>query len=66
MKTGRCGMKKKMYQVKYKVNGYPAQLFYAGPYSEEEVQFHKDDIAGYEGVHSVEVEAVDQCQTENI
>jgi hypothetical protein len=38
-----------MYLVKYKVEGFPGEHT-AGPYPEVEAQFHRDDIAGFEGV----------------
>lgn len=38
-----------MFEVKYRITGYE-QEFKAGPYSEAEVQYQRDDIAGFEGV----------------
>lgn len=39
------------YYVLYEVEGFGAQQ--AGPYSKAEVQYQRDDIAGFEGVHNV-------------
>jgi len=38
-----------MYLVLYSIEGFPDE-FKAGPYSESEVQYQRDDIAGFEGV----------------
>jgi hypothetical protein len=38
-----------MFLVKYSVEGFPGEHT-AGPYAESEAQYHRDDIAGFEGV----------------
>ena len=38
-----------MFYVKYRVAGYPGEMT-AGPYPENDIQYQRDDIAGYEGV----------------
>lgn len=43
-----------MYYVEYEVAGFDG-IQKAGPYSASEVQYQKDDIAGFEGVHSVRI-----------
>jgi hypothetical protein len=40
--------------VNYEVQGF-AVGFQAGPYDVGEVEWHRFDIAGYEGVHTVTV-----------
>ncbi len=51
-----------MFYVEYEVNGFDG-IQKAGPYSQAEVQYQRDDIAGYEGVFNVKVipaEAADE------
>jgi hypothetical protein len=43
-----------MYFVEYEVEGFPGTQK-AGPYSETEVYYQMDDIAGYEGVKNVRI-----------
>ncbi len=38
-----------MYLVKYAVEGFQGEHT-SGPYPKEEARFHRDDIAGFEGV----------------
>lgn len=38
-----------MFYVKYKVDGKPGERI-AGPYSAEEAEYHRKDIAGYDFV----------------
>jgi hypothetical protein len=40
--------------VYYRISGYDAQ-FKAGPYSEEELEYHRMDISLYAGVYDVQV-----------
>jgi hypothetical protein len=42
------------YFVQYEVEGFPGTQ-QAGPYSKEDVQYQRNDIAGYEGVKNVKV-----------
>lgn len=44
-----------MYYVEYEVEGFDGIVQKAGPYSSAEVQYQKDDIAGYEGVKNVRI-----------
>jgi hypothetical protein len=47
-----------MFIVKYQVNGFPG-IHEAGPYITKEIaDRHRDDIAGYTGVHSVQIDEV--------
>ena len=43
-----------MYYVEYEVDGFDG-IQKAGPYSAADVQWQKDDIAGYMGVKNVRV-----------
>jgi hypothetical protein len=43
-----------MFYVEYEVNGFDG-IQKAGPYPANEVQYQKDDIAGYEGVFNVRI-----------
>lgn len=43
-----------MFYIQYEVEGFPGTQE-AGPYSTEEVQYQRDDIAGYEGIKNVRV-----------
>ena len=47
-----------MFYVRYVVTGFPG-VQQAGPYSAGEVQSQRDDIAGFEGVHSVSIVPVE-------
>lgn len=51
----------KMYYVEYEVEGFDG-IQKAGPYSAGEVQSQKDDIAGFEGVHSVRVIPAEEAE----
>ncbi len=44
----------KMFYVVYEVNGFDG-IHKAGPYSQADVQYQRDDIAGYDGVMNVKV-----------
>lgn len=45
------------YLVRYSVVGFGAQS--AGPYDTlDEARMHADDIRGYDGVHTVEIEKI--------
>jgi len=44
----------KMFYVVYEVNGFDG-VQKAGPYSQADVQYQRDDIAGFEGVVNVKV-----------
>lgn len=41
--------------ITYEVEGFDAEQI-AGPYSEEEIQAQKDDIASFEGVFNVKIQ----------
>lgn len=43
-----------MFYVVYEINGFDGE-HKAGPYSQADVQYQRDDIAGYEGVFNVRV-----------
>lgn len=45
----------KMFYVEYEVDGFDGIIQKAGPYSAADVQWQKDDIAGYEGVKNVRI-----------
>lgn len=44
-----------MYYVEYEVDGFDGIIQKAGPYSAADVQWQKDDIAGFEGVKNVRI-----------
>jgi hypothetical protein len=43
-----------MFYVEYEVNGFDG-IQKAGPYSQADVQYQRDDIAGFEGVCNVRI-----------
>lgn len=43
-----------MFYIEYVVDGFPG-VQKAEPYSKEEVQYQRDDIAGFEGVSCVTI-----------
>lgn len=43
-----------MFYVVYEVNGFDG-IHKAGPYSQADVRYQRDDIAAYEGVFNVKV-----------
>ena len=49
----------KQFYIEYEVEGFEG-LQEAGPYSQEDVIYQRDDIAGYEGVKNVRVVTPDQ------
>lgn len=55
-------MRPKFFMISYEVKGFEGTC-QAGPYAEDEVDYHVQDIEGYEGVRNVRVvpdSAVDQ------
>lgn len=54
-----------MFLVKYKVEGFPGEHT-AGPYPESEAQYHRDDIAGFEGVRYAIIVPVEQSVLDKI
>jgi len=51
-----------MYYVEYEVRGFDGLVQKAGPYSAAEVQYQRDDIAGYEGVYNVKVVPAEEVE----
>jgi len=50
-----------MYYVRYEVEGFDGEQ-QAGPYSADEVESQRQDIAGFEGVFNVRVIPVENVQ----
>lgn len=49
-----------MYYVEYEVKGFEGVIQKAGPYPASDVQYQKDDIAGFEGVKNVRIVPADE------
>lgn len=47
------------YYVEYEVTGFDG-IKSAGPYPYDEIQYQRDDIAGYEGVKNVRIITAEQ------